>query len=228
MWLNSFPITAAEVRYRLVVFDWDGTLSDSPGAIVDSMIEACRDLGIAAPDPGRARYTIGLGMVDALRHALPELEPSRYREYAASYHRHFVLREGRMGLFAGVRELLAALRQRGCLLAVATGKSRAGLGRALAHTGTGGCFDGTRCADETAAKPDPAMLHALLGDLDVRPQEALMVGDTTHDIRMATAAGVETLAVSYGAHREEALRTLQPRACVPSVQQLSLWLINHT
>ena len=55
------------MRYKLVVFDWDGTLSDSAGAIVDSMIEASRDLGIAEPDPGRARYTIGLGMVDALR-----------------------------------------------------------------------------------------------------------------------------------------------------------------
>ncbi len=216
------------MRYKLVVFDWDGTLSDSAGAIVDSMIEASRDLGIAEPDPGRARYTIGLGMVDALRLALPELDPSRYREYAASYHRHFVLREDRMALFEGVKDLLETLRERGCLLAVATGKSRAGLGRAFASTGIGTMFDATRCADETAPKPDPAMLNALLDELDASSPEALMIGDTTHDLQMASAAGVEALAVSYGAHTEHALCAMRPRGCLSSVQQLRLWLINHT
>lgn len=216
-----------ERRYRFLVFDWDGTLTDSAGAIVESMVAACHDLGIAAPDPDRARYTIGLGAADALRFALPDLDPAHYREYATSYHRHFALREGRMVLFQGVKDLLADLRERGCMLGVATGKSRAGLGRALAASRTGHFFDATRCADETASKPDPAMLYALLDELDVAPQDALMIGDTTHDLRMAAAAGIDALAVSYGAHDEPRLLALRPRACLPSVQQLRSWLNHH-
>ena len=89
-------------------------------------------------------------------------------------------------------------------------------------------FDATRCADETAPKPDPAMLNALLDELDASSPEALMIGDTTHDLQMASAAGVEALAVSYGAHTEHALCAMRPRGCLSSVQQLRLWLINHT
>lgn len=214
----------SERRYPLLVFDWDGTLVDSAGAIVESIVLASRDLGLAEPDPERARYCIGLGLEPALRIAVPELPRERYREFSASYSRHFVLRESAMAVFASIPELLAELQARGHLLAVATGKSRRGLDRALQATGLGVFFAASRCADETSPKPHPAMLLELTGELGVRPGRTLMIGDTEHDLRMAASAGVDGLAVSYGAHPEASLRGCAPRGCVSSVEQLGLWL----
>ena len=123
--------------------------------------------------------------------------------------------------------MLHALRAAGYLLAVATGKSRRGLNRALADTGLRDCFDATRCADEGHSKPDPGMLHRLLEMLHVTPQRALMIGDTTHDMAMARAAGMERLAVRHGAHEECDLLEYDPVACVGDCRALWRWLVEH-
>lgn len=214
----------AERRYELLVFDWDGTLVDSAGAIVESILESCRDMGLPVPEPERARYTIGLGAEDALRISAPDLPRERYREFAAHYRKHFVLREGTTAVFEGIPDLISALHAQGHLLAIATGKSRRGLDRALQSTGLGPFFHGSRCADETSPKPHPAMLHELLDEFAISPARALMIGDTAHDLQMAASAGVHGLAVSYGAHGEESLLGCAPRGCVSSVQQLRTWL----
>lgn len=132
-----------------------------------------------------------------------------------------------MALFPGVRELLERLHASGRLLAVATGKSRHGLDRALQASGLDGCFAASRCADETNPKPHPAMLLELMQQLAVAPGRALMVGDTSHDLEMAGGAGVDAVAVTYGAHPEAALRALEPRGCVASVAELAAWLDAH-
>lgn len=217
----------AERRYELLVFDWDGTLVDSAAAIVDSILEASRDMGLAAPDPERARFSIGLGIEDALRMAVPALPRERYREFAAFYRKHFMLREGQTAVFEGVPELISELHQRNFVLAVATGKSRRGLDRALQTSGLGQYFSASRCADETSPKPHPAMLRELLDQLELAPERALMIGDTEHDLLMAAGAGVHGLAVSYGAHPEDALRRCEPLGCVSSVQQLRAWLTTN-
>jgi phosphoglycolate phosphatase len=128
-----------------------------------------------------------------------------------------------MDLFSGMRELLASL-QKERILGIATGKSRRGLDRSLEATGLKPYFQASRCADETHPKPHPAMLLELMDELGVAAQGALMIGDTSHDLEMARAAGVDALAVTYGAHAEENLRSCQPRACVASVAELSRWL----
>jgi len=215
---------AAELRYALVVFDWDGTLLDSPAAIVECIQQASRDLGIGVPDRERASHVIGLGLHDSLRHAVPDLPRKRYPEFAERYRTHFMAREDSMALFPGVPRLLEGLRRRGHRLAVATGKTRRGLERAFASTGLGTHFACSRCADETVPKPDPAMLHELMEELAVEPERALMIGDTTHDIEMARSAGMDALAVTYGAHPERTLRALKPVACVASVDELERWL----
>jgi phosphoglycolate phosphatase len=217
----------AELRYALVVFDWDGTLVDSPAAIVECIQQASRDLGLEAPDPERASHVIGLGLEDSLRQAVPQLPRERYGEFAASYGRHFLAREDSMPLFPGVPRLLERLRARGHRLAVATGKSRRGLERALAASGLGIHFSRSRCADETVPKPDPAMLRELMAELEVQPERVLMIGDTSHDLLMARSAGVAALAVSYGAHPESKLRALEPLACLASVEELDKWLTLH-
>jgi phosphoglycolate phosphatase len=211
-------------RYSLIVFDWDGTLIDSASAITECIQLAARDLSLPVPDRETASHVIGLGLQDSLRHAVPTLPTAQYTEFVERYRAHFLAREDSMGLFPGVRELLDDLRGRGHSLAVATGKSRRGLDRALAASGLGALFSATRCGDETHPKPHPAMLLELLGELVVGPGNALMIGDTSHDLAMAAAAGVDALAVAYGAHPGEQLRALAPRACVTTIAELRAWL----
>jgi len=215
------------LRYGLIVFDWDGTLIDSAGAIAECIREAARDLGLGVPDRERARHVIGLGLQESLQLAVPDLPARRTREFVEAYRRHFLANEHSMQLFPGVEPLLEALRSRGHRLAVATGKSRRGLDRALEASGLRAQFEATRCADETTPKPDPAMLHELMDELGAAPAEALMIGDTTHDLQMASAARVDAVAVCYGAHAEASLRALRPRACLSTVQELEEWLRQH-
>jgi phosphoglycolate phosphatase len=211
------------MKYRLIVFDWDGTLSDSHTAIIECMQEASRDMGLPVPEPERAGHVIGLGMHDTMKIVAPDLPAERYPEFSAHYRRHFLAREGAMQLFPGIRELVLSLSAKRTL-AIATGKSRKGLDRALAASGVNECFAASRCADETRPKPDPAMLLELMQALEVGAGEVIMIGDTSHDMEMARAARVDGLAVSYGAHPERELRACRPRGCVSSVSGLKEWL----
>lgn len=214
-------------RFELLVFDWDGTLMDSAAAIVASLQAACRDLGLVAPAEARARYVIGLGLNEALAHALPGVAPSLYPRIVERFRAHYLARDADMRLFPQAAETVAALREAGFLLAVATGMSRRGLERALRATGLGGFFHATRCADEAPPKPQPGMLQALLEELATGPDRALMIGDTTHDMEMARAAGVARVAAAYGAHEREALLACQPLACFEDLGALRAWLLEH-
>ena len=213
-------------RYSLLVFDWDGTIIDSASTIAQCIQQAAADLGLQVPTREQASHVIGLGLHDALRHAVPGLPPERVPEFVERYREHFRAREHEMGLFAGMRDLLESLHAKK-VLGIATGKSRRGLDRSLEATRLKPYFRASRCADETHPKPHPAMLLELMGELDVPAAGALMIGDTSHDLEMARAAGVDALAVTYGAHAEQNLRSCGPRACVGSVQELGQWLTQH-
>jgi phosphoglycolate phosphatase len=216
-----------EKRYPLVVFDWDGTLFDSAGVIAECIQQAARDMALPVPDRRTASHVIGLGLNDSLRLALPALPPERYPDFLARYRRYFIEREDSLSLFPGVAELLGELLARGHRLAIATGKPRRGLERALAASGLGPLFAASRCGDETNSKPHPAMLLELMAELRLQAPQLLMVGDTSHDLGMAKSAGVDAVAVTYGAHPVETLRTLAPRACVASVGELRQWLTTN-
>jgi len=218
---------AASRRFDLIVFDWDGTLVDSTTLISEALQQACRDLGLPVPDGTAARYVIGLGLSDAMKTVAPELPPHRYPELGARYREHYLAREAGIPLFAGARELLADLGAAGYLLAVATGKTRAGLARSMAGVGLDGIFDATRCADEGLPKPHPDMLLHLMSRLDVVPHVTLMIGDTTHDLDLAQSAGASGLAVTYGAHPSDELVRRAPLAAVHSVPELREWLECH-
>jgi len=214
-------------RYPLIVFDWDGTLFDSAAVIAEGIQHAARDMALPVPDRLTASHVIGLGLGDSLRHAMPTLPPERYQEFLALYRRYFLEREDTLTLFAGIPDLLAELKERGHRLAVATGKPRRGLDRALQSSGLGALFAATRCGDETQSKPHPAMLLELMDQLQLRASDLLMIGDTSHDLGMAKSAGVDAVAVSYGAHPHESLRSWQPRACVSTVVELRQWLTTN-
>ena len=215
------------MRYPLIVFDWDGTLFDSAAVITDCIIDAARDMGLRVPDRATASHVIGLGLQDSLKHALPDLAPERYADFLARYRRLFVEKEDSLTLFAGIATLLEELKDRGHHLAVATGKPRRGLDKALQSSRVGELFIATRCGDECHSKPHPAMLLELMAEMGRPAAELLMIGDTSHDLQMAKNAGVDAIAVTYGAHPEAALRCHDPRACIPSVGELRLWLHEH-
>lgn len=214
-------------RYELIVFDWDGTLMDSAAMIVDSVQAAARDLGLEPPSEERARHIIGLGLVDALRHALPDLPEDHYPELVERYRHHYLSRDHQLVLFAGADALIRQLSENGFRLGVATGKSRKGLDRALIHSGLGDFFHGTRCADECHSKPHPQMIQELMDEFAVSPAQTLMIGDTTHDLLMARNASVDAVAVSYGAHPADVLATAVSLYCADSIADLTAWLKQH-
>ena len=214
-------------RFDLIVFDWDGTLMDSTQAIVAAIQGAARDLGLPEPPVERASHIIGLGLVDALMHALPDLPRERYRDVAERYRHHYLSRDHELSLFDGAEALLDQLSAAGHVLAVATGKSRAGLERALDHSGVRSRFFATRCADECHSKPHPQMLEELMQESGASPERTLMIGDTSHDLQMAIAAGTDAVAVSYGAHPREQLVALSPLYCASNVGELAAWLTTH-
>ena len=214
-------------RFDLIAFDWDGTLFDSTGLIVRCIQAACRDLGLPVPDDTQAAYVIGLGLMDALRHAVPDLPVARYPELGRRYRHHYMARQHEIVLFDGTLDMLNALKARHHWLAVATGKSRPGLNEALDSARLREVFGGTRTADETASKPDPLMLHELMAELGVPPERTLMVGDTTHDLQLAANAGVASVAVSYGAHATEDFGRFAPLFIAHSTRELHDWLHAH-
>ncbi|WP_295855954.1 HAD-IA family hydrolase [uncultured Xylophilus sp.] len=219
--------TAPTRRFDLIAFDWDGTLYDSTAIIVRCIQAAVRDVGGTVPDDCAAAYVIGMSLHQALAHAAPDVPPERYPQLGERYRHHYRLHHDNLSLFDGVLPLLDALKARGHLLAVATGKSRRGLDEALDSVELRGVFDTSRTADETAGKPDPRMLHELMAETGVAPARTLMIGDTTHDLLMAQRAGCASLGVSYGAHTIEAFGALAPLHVAHSVADLAAWLAAH-
>ena len=214
-------------RFDLIAFDWDGTLFDSTAIIVRCIQAAVRDVGGTVPTDKEAAYVIGMGLMQALAHAAPDVPPEKYTELGNRYRFHYIQHQDDLSLFEGVLPRLNDLRERGHLLAVATGKSRRGLDEALHTVQLKGVFDGSRTADQTAGKPHPLMLQELMAEFDVAPERLLMIGDTTHDLQMAVNAGCASVGVSYGAHEPDAFHALQPLAVVHSVRELHDWLLNN-
>jgi phosphoglycolate phosphatase len=214
----------ARKQYDLIVFDWDGTLMDSTGAIVRCIQASARDLGLPVPNDSAAAHVIGLGLTEALQLAMPGLDPVWYPKILERFRHHYLSSNNKLVLFDGVREMLADLSQQGYFLAIATGKSRVGLNRALDSLNLLSLFDATRCADETFSKPHPAMLQELTRELGQDMKRTVMIGDTTHDLQMALNAGAQGIGVQYGAHPAHQLLALQPVAVVESIAQLHKWL----
>ncbi|MCB8746659.1 HAD-IA family hydrolase [Rhodoferax sp. U2-2l] len=214
-------------RFDLIAFDWDGTLFDSTAIIARCIQAAVRDVGGQEPTLEAASYVIGMGLMQALAHAAPDVPQELYPTLGDRYRHHYFANQHDISLFDGVLPLLDALKARGYLLAVATGKSRRGLDEALATSALAGVFDASRTADQTAGKPDPLMLRELMAEFDVAPERTLMIGDTTHDLQMALNAGCPSVGVSYGAHDHAVFDVLRPLYVAHSVRQLHDWMLVH-
>lgn len=214
-------------KYKLIIFDWDGTLMDSVPRIVSSMQAAAEDIGLRDASPKEIRDIIGLSLDTALMQLWPELSEVGIQEMQQAYGRHFLAQSTQpMPFFADAMPLLSWLKSHPSkpLLAVATGKKRQGLNRILSEYNLLDYFDATRCGDESHSKPNPQMLEYLLQTLDILPEQALMIGDTDYDMHMAHAANVDCVAVSYGAHAYSRLQASNPTMLCDSISQVRQWL----
>ncbi|MCQ6259557.1 HAD-IA family hydrolase [Pseudomonas sp. Q11] len=212
-------------EYKLLIFDWDGTLANSIGRIVEAMHVASDRAGFARCDDFAVKGIIGLGLPEAIRSLYPEIGDDELLVFRQYYADHYIALEAEPSpLFDGVVDTLESLRGEGYRLAVATGKARRGLDRVLKSHGWEDYFDITRAADETASKPHPLMLEQILAHCDMRPEQALMVGDSSFDLQMARNASMGSVAVSYGAQTIEALRAFEPRLAIDHFPELHAWL----
>lgn len=215
--------------YKLLIFDWDGTLIDSQARIIASMQTAAEELGHEPLGSEAVRNIIGLGLPEAIRALIPSIDEPALEQMRDRYAHHFLVQnETPTELYPGVEKTLYRLKEQGYRLAVATGKSRRGLDRVLEQTQLGPLFEITRCADETRSKPHPLMLNQILAETGVAASDAVMVGDTEYDLEMGTHAGVGTVAVSYGAHHLDRLRGHKPLTEIHHFPELEIWLKDLT
>lgn len=213
------------MKYQLLVFDWDGTIMDSEAHIIAAVQAASEECGFEIPAAETVRRVIGLGLREAVQEVFPEFEESRYQAFVNHYRHHFLLKATTaQAPFEGAIETLKELREQGYWLAVATGKGRQGLDRALRELELEGVFHTSRCADETVSKPNPRMLQEILLDLALEPHQSLMIGDTTFDMEMAAGIGMDRLAVSYGAHPLVDLERHAPTGVIHDIRELPGWL----
>jgi phosphoglycolate phosphatase len=213
------------VSFDLIVFDWDGTLMDSQARIVACLQGAFMDLGLPPPGREAASEVIGLALDGALARLSPGSSDLEVAQLVLRYRQRFLVSDPTpCELFPGARETLERLASQGYLLAVATGKSRAGLAKELGRSGLGPLFQATRCADEAFSKPHPQMLLGIMDELGVAPERTLMVGDTEFDMQMAANARARALAVCYGVHPPERLAACDILGCLESLAEIPPWL----
>lgn len=215
-------------QYKLIIFDWDGTLMDSAQHITSCMSAAINELGAEPRTDEQIRNIIGLGLEEAVLGLYNDADSHFIQQIANTFREHFLFKDKTPSpLFKGTGEVLESLKSQGYYLAIATGKSRRGLDKVLSDTGFNKFFPVTRCADETFSKPHPQMLHEVLTDYNMLPEDAIMIGDSTYDLQMANNTKMDALAVSYGAHDLPRLLEQKPLGYVHCVTDIPLWLAQN-
>lgn len=214
-------------NYDLIIFDWDGTLANSTQLIVDAIRKASADAGLVIPSQEAASSIIGLGLKEALLELFGAVPEHQLQHLVQRYGFYYNREENEVPLFAGAAAAVEALHARGIQLAVATGKGRNGLNRALERSGIQSYLHATRCVDECHSKPHPQMILELMEELGTHPERTLMIGDTSFDLQMAQNAKVASLAVSYGAHPLNRLLPHNPLAYFDEFKALNEWLVMH-
>jgi phosphoglycolate phosphatase len=215
-------------KYKLLVFDWDGTLIDSIEQIVISLQIVSKKLCGENISEQAARSVIGLGLREAIETLHPEIEQTLIEEVAAAYKQHYLYENPiQPQLFDGVIDMLDEFIENGFKLAIATGKSRAGLDRSLGEHGLEHYFVTTRCAGENRSKPHPEMLAGIINDLNSAPEKTLMIGDSEHDLMMANHAQVDAIAVTDDAQQAKILMRHRPLMCLDKITDLSGFLSHN-
>ncbi|MBF0264660.1 MAG: HAD-IA family hydrolase [Gammaproteobacteria bacterium] len=218
---------ANKPNYSLVIFDWDGTLVDSIARIIDGLEKTINHLQLEPKTPKKLKEIIGLGLNHAILSLYPELNDQQVEHFANSYRQFFTVSQA-SELFFGVDKMLYELKQKGVMLAIATGKGRSGLNSSMTEVGLEHFFHASRCADETQSKPNPAMLHEILDEFGMDKADAVMIGDSSYDIQMAQQINMDNIGVTYGVHSKEDLTQLNTQLIVEDIESLHHYLIQHT
>jgi len=216
-----------EKQFDLIVWDWDGTLADSTGMIARALVKAAAQVGLPELPLDKARSIIGLGLRESIHTLFGEISDSQAQDLATRYRANYFAGEQAIPLFDGAEKLIAELGRRGYKQAVATGKGRRGLNLALDRISVANYFHATRTVDECFSKPHPQMLDELMDLLVATPERTLMIGDSSYDLQMAKNAGVQSLAVTFGAHDSQQLLKLDPKGIFNTFNDLSDWLLHN-
>ena len=203
----------------LIIFDWDGTLMDSIGLIVESMHVAGEVHGFQTTDKA-VKDIIGLSLMNGIEILYPQATDAQKLAIQQSYADYYIPNSHRTPFFAPIEGMLQTLQNNGKSLAVATGKKRKGLDRVLDASDSHHYFVMTRCADEAGSKPDPQMLTDILEYTQQPISEAVFIGDSIYDIQMATQLGMTSIAVNYGTASSTELAAQKPTYQVDTPQAL--------
>lgn len=215
-------------KYKVVIFDWDGTVMDSAQKIISCMQLAAKQCDVPVPSDEDVGHIIGISLKPAIIKLFNLSCESKADALVDAYKQAFIVLDHIPSpLFEGAEQVLSELKQAGLVLAVATGKARRGLVRAWEQTNTTGFFTASRTADDAQSKPNPDMLVQLLSELDIKVEDAVMVGDTTYDMQMAQSIGMDRIAVSYGVHAQLQLEKHNPIAVVHTLSELLPLLVHQ-
>ncbi len=205
----------------LIIFDWDGTLMDSTARIVSCCQKAAVEVNLPVPEAESVRQIIGLNLTRSFEILFPTASESDKMALYESYRTLYVETDNTPSpVFDGAVEMLTALNNNNIRLAVATGKARQGLNRVMGIAKLEAFFEDSICADEATGKPHPEMIHILLKRFNMKPHQAIMVGDTEHDLEMAHNAKVLSIGVSFGAHSVEQLQKWRPLSILDHLSEL--------
>lgn len=203
----------------LIIFDWDGTLMDSIGLIVESMHVAGEAHGFTTTDQA-VKDIIGLSLMHGIEILYPQASEAQKLAIQQSYADYYIPNSHRTPFFMPIDDMLLTLKQQDKQLAVATGKKRKGLDRVLEASASHHYFTITRCADESGSKPDPQMLRDILDYTKQPLSQAVFIGDSIYDIQMANRLGMTSIAVNYGTASSSELAAEQPTYQVDTPQEL--------
>ena len=210
---------------KLVLFDCDGTLVDSQAMIVASLTRAFEIEGLAPPSRAQMLSIVGLSLINAMRVLAPDETSAKQEALSEAYKASFwKYREEEIHgetLFPGAMDVLNWLHTHPHVrLGIATGKSRRGVDRLLAHHNLEGRFITIQTADSAPSKPDPAMILNAMAEADIGPESTVMIGDATYDLDMANAAGVKSIGVSWGFMPRPALEACNPHSIINNFNEL--------
>ena len=210
---------------KLALFDYDGTIVDSAGMIVQGAIEAFRMCGLPDPDPQKVRENIGRPLAVALDVYMPVGYTVTPEQISEAY-RSWYAEQGRLGLqneplYPGMVELIHELKSNDWLIGIATNKSRVGLSNGLAKHNLSNIFDITLSTDENIAKPNPAMALRAMKELGVEEKYSVIIGDTINDIGLGVNSGITSIGVTWGYNNRKLLMSAGANHLVDNAEDLS-------
>ena len=216
-----------KTRFELIIFDWDGTLSDSVGLITDLMIQSFLLHNVSPPSRMEVADILGIKLSEAFKILLKEKDQNASELIFNSYIELYNQSPNKVKLFDGVELGIKELHRYGYKIAIATGGGRNYLDSCLAQTSIKDFINVTKTSDDCFSKPHPQMCNEILNELIIEPEKSIVIGDSIHDLQMAKNAGISSLAVTYGAHKQDSLSVYDALDYMDDANMVFDWIRRH-